>query len=547
MVVAVAFKLCALIGDESKFPTEHRILNIVLLFGFIISIWSAITNYLLGLEPLLVMTCIVSGVILSVLYYLSIIKKRYRLCLWILVFSSFVITPAAWILNGGVSGSIPFYVILFSLLGAVVLSGRGRIAVVSFFIVIAWTLVFLEYKYPFIITGYSSNMARYVDILIGLTTIIIANAVTFFVILNFYNKEHEQAKMYLKESRQAQAHLLYLSYHDAMTGLYNRTYFEKVLADLDGQAPGRVGVFVVDVDGLKFVNDTLGHAQGDSMVIRAAKVLQSSFTGQDILARIGGDEFAAIIREVSMSDMEAIYKRIRDNIRRENESTATPIPLQLSAGYAYCSCGDIPIRKLLREADNKMYREKLYHRTGTEGSILQTVKRMLSARDYDTEGYEERLQNVVEHFAAAIGLPHSEMADIQLFAEFHDVGEIGVADSILHKSGPLNRAEREEIQRHCEIGYRIAQTSAELFPIADWILKHHEWWNGAGYPLGIQGEQIPVECRIVAIADSYEAMTHDRPYRKAMSHEAAIQELARCAGTQFDPELVKVFTSLPLH
>ncbi len=484
---------------------------------------------------------------MSGLYYLSIVKKQYRVCIWTLVISSFIITPAAWIFNGGISGSIPFYVILFSLMGATILSGVSRIAVVSFFIIISCVLVFLEYKYPFMITGYSSDMARYIDILIGLTTTIVANAVVFFVILNFYNKEHEQAKKYLAKSQQAQENLLYLSYHDAMTGLYNRTYFEKVITDLESKAEGRIGIFVVDVDGLKFVNDTFGHEQGDSMVIRAAKVLQSSFRAKDTIARIGGDEFAVIVQETAMNDMEAIYKRIRDNIKIENEkNTTVAIPLQMSSGYAYCAGGDKSIRDLLREADNKMYREKLYHRAGTEGSIIQTVKKMLLARDYDTGVHVDRLQNIIARFATAIGLPESEMADIQLFAEFHDVGKIGISDHILHKSGPLSKEEREQIQRHCEIGYRIAQTSTDLLPIADWILKHHEWWNGEGYPLGIKGEQIPLECRIVAIADSYDAMTSDRPYRKAISHEAAIEELTRCAGTQFDPELVKIFTSLPL-
>ena len=114
-------------------------------------------------------------------------------------------------------------------------------------------------------------------------------------------------------------------------------------------------------------------------------------------------------------------------------------------------------------------------------------------------------------------------------------------DCILHKPGPLTKDEREQIQRHCEIGYRIAQASTDLLPIADWIVKHHEWWNGEGYPLGIQGERIPLACRIVAIADAYDAMTNDRPYRKAMDHDVALEELERYAGTQFDPELVKIF------
>ncbi|MBU2700481.1 diguanylate cyclase (GGDEF)-like protein [Sporomusaceae bacterium BoRhaA] len=532
-----------LIGEESQFSREHRILNIVLFFGVIIAIWSAITNYLLGLDLLLVLTCLISGAVLSGLHYLSVVKKQYRFCISTLIISSFIIIPAAWIFNGGISGSIPFYIILFSLMGATVLSGIKRVAFISLFIIISCSLVYLEYKYPFIIIGYSSKAERYIDILIGLVTIIIANVVVYVVILNYYRKEHEQAKKYLEKSRQVQENLLYLSYHDAMTGLYNRTYFEKLITDLEGKIACEFGVFAVDIDGLKFVNDTFGHEQGDSMLVRTAKVLQASFRVEDIIARIGGDEFAIIVKGISMDDMEDLYKCIRDNIQTENaKNSESVIPLQMSSGYAYSAGVDKSLRKLLREADDKMYREKLYHQAGTEGSIIQTVKKMLLARDYDTGVHGDRLKNIIACFAIAAGLPESKLADIQLFAEFHDVGKIGISDRILHKPGPLDQDEREQIQRHCEIGYRIAQTSTELMPIADWILKHHEWWNGEGYPLEIKGEQIPIECRIVAIADSYDAMTSDRPYRKSLGHEDAIKELVRCAGTQFDPELVKIFT-----
>jgi diguanylate cyclase (GGDEF)-like protein len=534
-----------LIGEESQFSREHRILNIVLIFGVTIAIWSAITNYLLGLDLLLVLTCIISGVVLSGLYYLSAIKKQYRFCISTLIISSFIIIPASWIFNGGISGSIPFYIILFSLMGAAVLSGIRRMAFISFYIIIACSLVILEYKYPSIIIGYSGKLERYIDILIGLVTIVVANAVVFVVILNCYRKEQEQAKKYLEKSQQVQEDLLYLSYHDALTDLYNRTYFEKVMTDLEGEILCDFGVFAVDIDGLKFVNDTFGHEQGDFMLVRAAKILRSTFRSEDIIARIGGDEFAVIVQGISLDTMENLYKRIRDNVQAENvKKSETVIPLQLSSGYAYSGGAEQSIRKLLRDADNKMYREKLYHKGAAEGSIIKTVKKMLLTRNYDTGIHGERLKKIVVPFAIAAGLSESKLADIQLFGEFHDVGKIGVFGRILHKPGPLDKDEREQIQRHCEIGYRIAQTSTELKPISDWILKHHEWWNGEGYPLRIKGEQIPIECRIVAIADAYDAMMSERPYRKALDHKAANAELVRCAGTQFDPELVKLFTRL---
>jgi HD-GYP domain-containing protein (c-di-GMP phosphodiesterase class II) len=115
---------------------------------------------------------------------------------------------------------------------------------------------------------------------------------------------------------------------------------------------------------------------------------------------------------------------------------------------------------------------------------------------------------------------------------------VGIPDRILFKPGSLNPEEFLEMQKHCEIGHRIALSSPDLAPIADWVLKHHEWWNGKGYPLRLAGEEIPLECRILSIADAYDAMLNDRPYRKALTREMAMEELKRCAGTQFDPYLV---------
>ncbi|MEM5770606.1 MAG: diguanylate cyclase, partial [Bacillota bacterium] len=328
-------------------------------------------------------------------------------------------------------------------------------------------------------------------------------------------------------------------------GLYNRTYLEREITKIECSKETGIGIFAIDIDGLKFINDTFGHEQGDTILIRTARVLQSSFRLHDTIARTGGDEYIAIVREANMNNMETMYKCIRRNIQRENEQLdGTAILLHMSIGYAYASGADKSIRDIIREADHKMYREKLHRQIETEGSIIQAVKKMLSARDYDTGEHGSRLQNLIANFALAAGLPESEIADIQLFAEFHDVGKIGIPDRILLKPGPLDKDEREQIRRHCEIGYRIAQASNDLLPIADWILKHHEWWNGEGYPLGIEGEKIPVECRILAIADAYDAITSDRPYRKALSHKEAIEELQRYVGTQFDPALVSLFIKI---
>jgi len=168
----------------------------------------------------------------------------------------------------------------------------------------------------------------------------------------------------------------------------------------------------------------------------------------------------------------------------------------------------------------------------------------LEARDFITEGHADRLQDIVLTLGEAMGLAERTLADLRLLAQFHDIGKVGIPDRILFKPGRLTFEEFKEMQRHSEIGHRIAQSAPDLLPIADHILRHHEWWNGQGYPLGLKENDIPLECRILAIADAYDAMTSNRPYRKAMSQEQAFNELMANSGLQFDPKLVPIFVKV---
>lgn len=345
----------------------------------------------------------------------------------------------------------------------------------------------------------------------------------------------------ITERKEAEEQMKYLSLHDPLTGLYNRAYFEQEMRRLEkGRRVVPAGIVMCDVDGLKLINDSLGHSAGDQLLKIAAEVLKKSFRDVDMVARVGGDEFAILLSSFKRTAVESACRRIREAIAGYN--TASPaFPLSMSIGCAYRSDISGSMDDLYKEADNNMYREKLHHRQSVRNAIVQTLKKLLEARDFFTEGHADRLRDLVEGLAAVIGLPAPKVPDLLLFAQFHDLGKVGIADRILFKRGPLTPEENAEMKRHCEIGHRIAQSTPDLLPIADWILKHHEWWNGRGYPLGLKGEEIPLECRILAIADAYDAMTNDRPYRRAVTHREAIAELKRCSGTQFDPLLVEKF------
>jgi diguanylate cyclase (GGDEF)-like protein/PAS domain S-box-containing protein len=334
-----------------------------------------------------------------------------------------------------------------------------------------------------------------------------------------------------------------LSIHDTLTGLYNRNFFEDQMQLMSDGRYGAMGLIVCDINGLKLINDTKGHEDGDELLIACADILRASFRKGDVIARIGGDEFVVFLPDCSRKEVEAGCARIRDKVAQYQEMHPRK-GFSVSLGYAAAEEAPLDMSLLFKRADDAMYREKLQQSHSSRSAIVQALIKTMEARDYITEGHAGRLQDYAHKLATAVGLSEDRLTDLQLLARFHDLGKVGIPDSILHKPGPLTDAEFEEMKRHCEIGHRIALSLMDLAPVAEFILKHHEQWDGKGYPLGLSGEDIPLECRILGIVDAYDAMTGERPYSRSKSVREAMQELIRCAGTQFDPGLVKVFVSI---
>jgi len=343
----------------------------------------------------------------------------------------------------------------------------------------------------------------------------------------------------ITDRKKAEERLKYITFHDPLTGSYNRSYFEQKLQELQHSFPQQLGLIVCDIDGLKIINDTLSHNAGDEILINTARLISQYLDETAVFARIGGDEFAILLPDYDEAAVSSLVDKIREAINNYNADQRN-IPLNISLGFSIMKDPSRQdIRQLYIEADNNMYRNKLHRGKSMRSTIVQTLMAALEARDIITEDHAERLQLLVTRMAEALGLSENNIQELRLLCKFHDIGKVGIPDKVLFKPGPLTAEERRIMQHHSEIGSRIAQSAPDLAPISDWILKHHEWWNGQGYPLGIKGEDIPLECRILAIADAFDAMTNDRPYRKALPPEKAIAEIKSCSGTQFDPAIVE--------
>lgn len=337
--------------------------------------------------------------------------------------------------------------------------------------------------------------------------------------------------------------LEYISLHDQLTGLYNRAYFEEELKRLSASREYPITIIAADVNGLKLVNDTMGHDKGDELLTACARVLKKAFRRSDVLARVGGDEFVTLLPRTDEKTGRSILKRLRMSIEEHNRMHPE-LPLSVSFGVATAVTPGQSLKEIYKKADDLMYQEKLYLGASVRSRIVNALLTALSERDYIAEGHARRMQKLCQELGEKVGLSAQQLANLSLLAQVHDLGKVGIPDRILFKRGPLTEKEWEVMRQHPEKGYRIALSSPDLAGIADLILKHHEKWDGTGYPLGLKGEQIPIECRILSIVDAFDAMTSGRPYRRAKTIEEALEEIRRCAGTQFDPGLAEAFIEM---
>lgn len=355
--------------------------------------------------------------------------------------------------------------------------------------------------------------------------------------LTFIVVQHED----ITEKKAREEKIIQLSYHDKLTGLHNRASFEEELKNHDTEGHLPISIVIGDVNGLKLTNDVFGHQEGDRLLQKIAKIMNEACSREHLISRWGGDEFAIIMPHTNAEDANEICQQIRQACIASGKD---PIQPSLSLGISTKDTPEKDIMNILKEAEDRMYRHKLLESKSVRSSIIASLEKTLFERSYETEEHALRLSDKALEIGKAIGLSQSEQDDLKLFSLLHDIGKIAIADSILTKPVMLTPLEWEEMKKHPEIGYRIAQSTQELSHVADYILTHHERWDGSGYPQGLKNYEIPKLSRILSIVDAYDVMIHGRPYKDAMPHSEALEEIKRCSGTHFDPEIVDVFLQL---
>ena len=343
------------------------------------------------------------------------------------------------------------------------------------------------------------------------------------------------------ERRLAEERVKFLSFHDRLTGLYNRAYLEEEMRRLDTKRQLPLSLLMVDLNGLKLINDTYGHWMGDQFLRGAAETLLEACRQEDIIGRWGGDEFVILLPKTGRGEAETLYNRLLEGC---SQVYVENLPLSVAVGLAVKESPEKPMSEVLKEAEDEMYREKVAESRSEKSAVLSALLHTLAEKSFETEAHTRRMEKVALRIGEHIELSDSEMNRLKLLITLHDIGKINLPEEVLTKEGPLTQEEWETVKKHPETGYRIARATEKFAHVAREILHHHERWDGEGYPQGLQGEEIPLLSRITAIADAFEVMSHGRPYKKALDLEEIIQEFRRCTGTQFDPELVEVFLTL---
>jgi PAS domain S-box-containing protein/diguanylate cyclase (GGDEF)-like protein/putative nucleotidyltransferase with HDIG domain len=342
----------------------------------------------------------------------------------------------------------------------------------------------------------------------------------------------------INERKTAEEYMLYLSTHDQQTNLFNRRYFEEKIKEIDALLNYPLSIILVNVNGLKLINDAYGYKTGDVLLRKVVRILEAKCTDSSLMARVSGSEFAVVSMWMNKERTNTLLQELRKAFLEESIEN---IHLSVSGGYAVKTDENENIADTYKRAKDRLNKENLIDKTSMASRTIDIIMNSLFEKNSREMLHSKRVSQLCEFIARHMKLDETEINKIKIAGLMHDIGKIGINDQILNKSGKLTSDEWNDVRSHSEVGYRILSSANEFSEIAEYILSHHERWDGTGYPQGLKGEEIHVYARIIAVADSFDAMTSERTYRTAMTIREAIEEIRKNALTQFDPRIAEVF------
>lgn len=462
-----------------------------------------------------------------------------------------------WVYDSQTQSTKEFALITFSIFLIFVMFNSDSILTFVFsFPMLLVVSIYKDYKYTlescttylaicFVtsITEYITNTHNYMTFG-GLVTsmalsilIVLTNMLTTYI----YSINSDEQ---LIELEKAKDRLIYAYTHDVATKLYNRSFLMENYKYLFNTSDN-IAISLININGLKLINDLYGNRIGDEVIKVVGHVIKTECNDKYDAFRLDGDEFLIIMPSLGDDEAKIFLDGIANKI---NEMRIKDIQLSIEYGLVVKHENEsrMSMDTCITLAKNIVYQKKMLTSNSFRSSIIDSLKKSLSQSDFETEEHAERTKDMAIKLGKKLGLNDDEQSKVGLLAVLHDIGKMSIPREILTKPGKLTDEEWEIMKTHTIRGYEIAYIVNELRPIADGIKHHHERWNGGGYPSGLKGEEIPLLARIIALVDSHDVMTHNRPYHRAMSHEAAIVEIKRCAGKEFDPYISEVFIEL-LH
>lgn len=358
-----------------------------------------------------------------------------------------------------------------------------------------------------------------------------------------YDKDHNVIESEgfitdVTQRKKAEEEILYLSYYDQLTGLYNRRFYVEELRRIDTERNLPITLVMADVNGLKLTNDAFGHLAGDRLLKYIADTIKKHCRADDIIARIGGDEFIMLLPQTSSDQAEKLVGRINAAL---SEEKTHPVVCSVSFGWDTKKKSTEDISKIDINAEDLMYRHKLTESAAMRYDTIKLIVKTMFHKNKREKLHAKRVSRLCAATAKAMGMDSEDIREMRLAGVLHNIGYIGLREGLPNKSGSFTEAERTEMERHPEIGYQLLRAVGKYSSIAEYVLYHHERIDGTGYPSKAAADEIPIQSRIIAIVDAFDAMTNESSYREKFRDEEAALEIRRNAGTQFDKEIAEVF------